>query len=344
MIDFEAKQATSEQWQRLHDYRKARAVERDELDRLTPNPETEAMLKMDDPFGHAIRKYVQVDGRFVAGSQTYIQNPTAPGYESNKHLLDMNIAVLGPHRRKGIGTMFLKDALDIMKANQKSVVTAWTDEDDGRTFLGWVGAEAKYEESENRLHFNEVDWEMVHRWVEDGKSKNQKSEIIFFEGRIPKDKRAEIAPVFSDLLNTMPFEELDHGDIVVNEDLIGEQYKRLDALKGEHYIYIVKDPDGSIVGMTDVQWLPFLPDRILQNFTGVHPDARGRGLGKMLKAMMLEYVKKSYPEVKMVVTENANSNDSMLAINHRLGFKAHKSGSAYQMSREDLEKFCANLS
>ena len=75
---------------------------------------------------------------------------------------------------------------------------------------------------------------------------------------------------------------------------------------------------------------------IEQQFTGVLPSARGRGLGKWIKAAMLTHIRDVYPDVRWVSTGNAGSNAPMLAINKKLGFKQFRVGSEYQMSRDRL--------
>ena len=53
---------------------------------------------------------------------------------------------------------------------------------------------------------------------------------------------------------------------------------------------------------------------------------RERGLGKWLKAEMLKYAKRTFLELKFVVTDFAVTNAPMIAINKKLGFKKVKSG------------------
>ena len=45
-----------------------------------------------------------------------------------------------------------------------------------------------------------------------------------------------------------------------------------------------------------------------------------------------------HPEARWITTYNAASNDPMLKINHALGFRRHRMGAEYQISREDLAK------
>jgi GNAT superfamily N-acetyltransferase len=81
-----------------------------------------------------------------------------------------------------------------------------------------------------------------------------------------------------------------------------------------------------------------MPQFIDQGFTGVRADARGRGLGKWLKAAMLLHVREIYPGLQTVITGNASSNGPMLAINKAMGFKQHRAGNEYQISLKKLRE------
>ena len=58
-----------------------------------------------------------------------------------------------------------------------------------------------------------------------------------------------------------------------------------------------------------------------QFLTGVQENFRGRGLGKWLKAAMLLKLRDEYPDVEVLTTSNATSNEPMLAINQKMGFR-----------------------
>ena len=71
--------------------------------------------------------------------------------------------------------------------------------------------------------------------------------------------------------------------------------------------------------------------KVTQLLTGVRAQYRGRGLGKLLKALMLLHVRAAYPEVKYISTGNADSNAPMLAINRKLGFRKHRQVKIYKL-------------
>jgi GNAT superfamily N-acetyltransferase len=85
------------------------------------------------------------------------------------------------------------------------------------------------------------------------------------------------------------------------------------------------------------------PGFVRQQFTGVRLAAQGRGIGKWLKAAMLEHLREAHRDTVYVTTENARSNAPMLAINHRLGFRLHRSSVDYQITRDALAQRAESL-
>lgn len=340
---FVAKEATGDEWAKYHAFRRTRHAERDDDGALWPDEQVEAMMKRDDPFSDSINLYVEADGKIVSMFGTGLLKPDAPGYESNAHLFGAGFAVLKDYRRHGLGTVWLRKAAELMHEHDKQVFTSGSEEADGHAFAAWAGMEGKLSGAENRLELSDVDWSMVGRWIEEGKAKSPNTEIVFWEKRVPESEWETYCPALTKLLNTMPFDDLDHGDEVMTPEIFAEQYVRLDEIKADHHTLITREADGSISSMTDVMYFPPQPDRIFQQFTGVDPATRGRGLGKLIKASMLDYIRRTYPEAKLVITGNAHSNGPMLAINHQLGFKEHKAATTYQLGRDHLDAFLASL-
>jgi GNAT superfamily N-acetyltransferase len=86
----------------------------------------------------------------------------------------------------------------------------------------------------------------------------------------------------------------------------------------------------------------FLPDRpavASQGDTGVFPEFRGKGLGRWLKAAMLEKVLAERPSVHFIRTGNADSNAAMLKINRELGFKPYLAQTIWQVETEKVRKY-----
>src|SRR5260370_31616075 len=87
--------------------------------------------------------------------------------------------------------------------------------------------------AENRLKLADVDWAMMRRWVEEGHSRSPETKFESYDGRLPESMLEDYAPQLSSMLNTMPWEDLDHGEIVETPAMIKERFPRVDMSGGD---------------------------------------------------------------------------------------------------------------
>lgn len=294
-------------------------------------------MKRPDPFEFHFWYEISETGIALSSFDGGSVKPENPEYETNKHLFWGQIYVRPKDRRRGIATLWLNVIAKLMDDRGATVVGMSADREPGHAFLKWLGAEAKLTEIESRLDFSEVDWAMVERWVKEGQQRSPQTRLEIYDGRLPKELVPDFARQRSALLNTMPFEDLDLGKIVVTPEMIAEWEERAELTHTVWHTIVTREPDGTISGMTDVEWTPYGPKQIQQQFTGVLPAARGRGIGKWIKAAMLLHAHELHPDAEWIVTDNAHTNAPMLKINRDLGFKPSRTSVDYQMSRAKLE-------
>jgi GNAT superfamily N-acetyltransferase len=96
---------------------------------------------------------------------------------------------------------------------------------------------------------------------------------------------------------------------------------------------------GALAGFTEVMWDPGKPAILEQGFTAVWPHYRNRGLGRWLKAVMLERVLAERPQVRYIHTGNADSNAAMLKINHDLGFQPYQAENLWQVDLARVQAY-----
>jgi mycothiol synthase len=323
-------------WSRYHELRRVRHMESRPGDPLRPDEVDEKQLKRKDPFEVEHRYEISRGGTMLSMFRGDAIKPGTPEYETNKHLYWADIYVRPDQRRRGIGSAWLPLIVELMEGLGATILGVGTEEESGHAFLEWIGAEAKFTGAENRLNLDVVDWDMVRRWADEGPLRSPGTKLEIYDGPMPESMWDEFAPQLSALLNTIPFENLDHGEIVVTPDHIRDYDERM-AMAGEvMHTILTREPDGVVSGVTDTRWAPYSRTIIHQGFTGVRPEARGRGIGKWIKAAMLLRMRELYPDAQWVSTENAGSNAPMLAINKKLGFRQHRAGTEYQISRERL--------
>lgn len=332
----DTKTAPREFWTRYHAYRRLRHAETRPEDPLKPDDIVEIEMKHEDPFEIQYRYEIARDGQMLSELYAATARPGSPGYESNRPFMWVAASVHPDHRRRGIGRSWIPLTLELMERHSCTTLTVDTREEPGHRFLRWMGADDKLAGAENRLQLAVVAWEMLRRWVEEGAAKSPSTKLEIYDGHIPEEMWVDYCPQFAAMLNTMPWDELDHGEIVVTPAHLADWYARLDMQAGSDHTMLTREPDGTISGITDMSFAPYRPQFIEQGFTGVRPDARGRGLGKWLKAAMLLHVREIYPGLQTVITGNASSNGPMLAINKMMGFKEHRAGNEYQITLEKL--------
>jgi GNAT superfamily N-acetyltransferase len=264
--------------------------------------------------------------------------PESPEYPTNRHLLWASSYVLEAHRRRGIALSMVPRVLELLDEYGATVLSSPAEDDTGHGLLGRLGAEPKLVERQSRLDLREVDWGMVARWVAESEAAAGDARLELHTPWVPEDLLDEYCDAMNELMNTIPFEGLEHGDIVQSPAAVREWRERMRLTGTVNPTCLVRDGDGSIVGMTDMIKNEYEPGIVRQNFTGVHPRARGRGLGKWLKAAMLEHVRQAHPDTIWISTENAGSNAPMLSINHALGYRLHRTVTFYQVPLATLRQ------
>ncbi len=174
----------------------------------------------------------------------------------------------------------------------------------------------------NRLYFDEVNWELMERWREEGRKRAVEEDItmVSFE-ECPKEIIDEYAKLYTQIGNLIPFEEEEEEELIETAETRRTR-ERIRREKGEFWLTLItKEEDGSISGLTEIVYDPVKSYLAYQMLTGVSPEYRQRGLGKWLKAEMLFKMKEKLPKVIAIHTGNAKINAPMMSINKRMGFR-----------------------
>jgi GNAT superfamily N-acetyltransferase len=333
-IDF--KSAGPDFWKRFHAYRRLRQQESRPDEPQRPDDLEERRRRHDNPFQIQHHYEIARDGVLLSWFSGSSSKPGTAGHESNKHLFWADLYVRPEARRHRLASSWLPLIVELMETHGCTVLGIGTEEPSGHAFLRWLGAEGKFSGAENRLALAGVDWKLVDRWIAQGSQRSPRTRLEIYDGPLPEAMWNEFGPQLASLVNSAPWEDMDHGEVVITPDHMRDLYARLKLGDERLHTMIAREPDGTMSAVTDTTWAPHRPAVIEQRFTGVRPDARGRGLGKWIKAAMLAHLRELYPEAGWVVTDNAGSNAPMLAINKKLGFKEFRAGTEYQISREAL--------
>ena len=276
----------------------------------------------------------------IAGLLTFSVVPKgAPSYEEKKDEAVVEVEVLQPYRRAGFGVRLLRKALDLADEYDRSLLVGHTEEKDGVAFLKAIGAKFARTSRQSRLPLESVDWEMMERWAGEGPQRSPGSSVLWFGNRLDEPYLEAYTKLFTEVFNDAPRDELETGDLIITPETLREWEAKFDASGGTAILAVAQEADGALSGMTEMAYWPERKTMIHQFLTGVSRPYRGKGLGKWLKAAMLLKVRKDYPQLEFVITDNATTNAAMLAINNQLGFKPHKEWESVQMAREDFRRW-----
>jgi GNAT superfamily N-acetyltransferase len=265
--------------------------------------------------------------------------------EDNLHLGQFGINVLPAFRRQGFGRKFLSKIVNAAQVNNRRLLIANTRSKipAGEAFMLKIGAEKGIEGHTNQLVIADLDLDLLNQWQERARERGEGYETGMWDGPYPEDYLPDIMALH-DLLNQQPFGDLDVEDVKFSEERIRQTEKSLFSQGYERWtLYVRETETGKFAGYTEVIWNPNRPEIIDQGITGVFPDYRNKGLGRQLKAEMLDRIITERPGVKYVRTDNADSNAPMMKINNELGFKPYSAECLWQIETQKAAEYLSQF-
>ncbi|MFD8480582.1 GNAT family N-acetyltransferase [Kitasatospora sp. NPDC059673] len=128
-------------------------------------------------------------------------------------------------------------------------------------------------------------------------------------------------------MDDTPMGDTDFGVVAWDEERVLAAAKAV-ADRGEllHTVAAVEEATGSIVGFTELV-LPASRSGDAQHYgTGVMPTHRRRGLARAMKAETIRWARTEQPEITGLLTDTADHNVGMIAVNEALGYRTtHRS-------------------
>jgi GNAT superfamily N-acetyltransferase len=164
----------------------------------------------------------------------------------------------------------------------------------------------------------------------------------FWDSPYPEERLQEMAGLLQVVANDQPRDALDMEDINYTPDSV-RQFDAAQRAGGDQRwtLTVTARKDGGLAGISEVYWNANRPAILWQGFTGVMPEHRNRGLGRWLKAVMLEKILRERPEVRVIRSGNASSNAPMLKINRALGFEQLVGWAIWQVELDSVDKYLA---
>lgn len=261
-----------------------------------------------------------------------------PSFPGNEDVCEMHLTIHKDYRMEGIAQKLIELAYKHALEYNRTKITGSLISDASRRFLLRVGGTEALAYRVNQLAMKDVDWQLIERWVNEGPERSPELSIDFHLS-IPDSILEDYCKIYTEVLNQAPRDELTFGDEVFTP----EKWKKMeDQTKeaGRTWISaIVKSQNGDIAGLTDVGYNPSTPTIVYQYLTGVQEKYRGRGLGKWLKGAMLQKIRDEYPDLEVVSTSNASSNEPMLAINEKMGFRMKLESYIFEVDVQKIKEY-----
>lgn len=251
----------------------------------------------------------------------------------NPHMVDFTIAVRKAGRRRGIGTQLLQRIAEVTQREGRHLLITSTQSTvpaaDG--FLHRIGARVGLESHTNQLDLHDLDRTLLAQWQARATERAGDFELLIWTGEYPEEHLEQFASVL-EAMNRAPRGSLEVRDFHVTPEQLRE-WSRASRERGqERWTMVARERStGRFAGFTEVFWHPNRPAILSQEGTGVLPEFQNRGLGRWLKAAMLDKVLRERPTVTKVRTGNADSNAPMLNINYQLGFRPYISHYVWQV-------------
>ena len=234
--------------------------------------------------------------------------------------------VLPHHRGRGLFRQLAGAVLDFVEADGRIRIATSLRAGGGLEPLAKrAGLKPAYNERISQLAIDEVDMSLMDSWIEKAAERAEGYDLMFLPSPIPEEHIDRYVDVM-EVMNTAPLEDFDEEPTSWTPEMWRDVERAEIAKDKVFYTLVARHLESDkFVGYTQIVYQQLHRVKAHQWDTGVDPAHRNKGLGRWLKATMLRRLLQDHPEIEVIETENAESNDPMLNINIAMGFKpAHE--------------------
>ncbi len=240
----------------------------------------------------------------------------------------LEVAVDPAHARRGVGSALVEHACALATQQGRTVLMT-----DATVPVDQV-ADHGYRRFAERHGFTYSNVEVV-RWAEVPVSEERLDAWAARAARKASGYRLrtlvdemppELAPSLGLLMGQLgvdaPTGAVDFEEEVITPGRLDERLATVRAMGRELYETVALDDDGQVVAQTTLVAPTDGTTDAWQWGTFVHREHRGHHLGLAVKTANLRALQAAHPEVRRLTTQNAETNDWMIAINELMGFEA----------------------
>jgi GNAT superfamily N-acetyltransferase len=229
-----------------------------------------------------------------------------------------------PHRRRGVGSALLADVEDRARAAGRSYVLVEVVSAVGVVGPGELFARAKGYPVANREGVKVLDLRDHPDWapLEQKVAERVGDYRIVEWGAFTPDVYAQaVCDALNVFIGMVPMGDLALEDTSFTPERLLRNETRSDAIGRRRVTAAAFAADGTLAGYSDI-FIPAQEVRFAQiGITMVLPEHRGHALGLALKLTTHAALTALVPECGLVVTDNADANAAMNAVNDQLGYR-----------------------
>ena len=259
-----------------------------------------------------------LDCKIIGRAAVSYFTESSASYEDNKDVAEMFIDVHHMFRRRGYGTYLHNIVLNKLKEDKKTKIQSNYILDCSEKFCNKFNYKIDSARSISRLYKDDINFERVAEW-----SKLSQREILIFN-TVPDKYLDEFCKLYTACGRMAPDYE---GDYTASEQTTAIERRANEKIWKEkgiiQYTAVSVEADGTLSGMTEMDFFEMSPSQVDQGLTGVLEAYRGCKIGLQLKAALLLHFNKVNPSMEFIHTANSKKNVAMLAINEALGFKSY---------------------
>jgi GNAT superfamily N-acetyltransferase len=257
-----------------------------------------------------------VDGRAVAVGGLHLPQ------RDNLHYAWLSVDVHPEHRRRGLGTVMLGHLVELARAAGRTTagIEGW-DCEATRAFAARHGFEKKSQAVMRRQRPAEVERADLQKLYDESVRAASSYDLLRISGRTPPELLDAMVQLTA-AINDAPTDDLDVEDEVFTPERLTAYEDAVLARGNRIYRVLARHREtGELGGHTVIGVDSARPAIAHQHDTAVARAHRGHRLGLLLKSAMLLWLAEVEPQVETVDTWNAESNDHMIGVNERLGYR-----------------------